>query len=248
MAAPPDRIAMEKDRAARVAVRRVRPGMRVVLGSGTTAAYAIRALAERFGESRGVETVASSAASEALARELGLPVRPLGPGDAFDLMLDGADEVTPALDLTKGGGGALFREKFLARLTREVVILVDHTKLVDRLGSRTAIPIEVVPFARPVIAERLTRDRFGVRVRPGPDGRPFRTENDHEILDLSPPAPVDDPAALEATLRAEPGVVETGLFVGLAHRVYVGRPDDEVEELVPAPSIAARRAPTAWRR
>ncbi len=227
-----DPLAAEKELAARAAVRHVRAGQRLALGTGTTAAHAVRALAERF-PSGDVETVASSEATETLARALGLHVRPLAAGDRFDVMLDGADEVTPRLDLTKGGGGALFREKFLARLSDEVVILVDHTKLVPELGTRSAIPVEVVPFARPVVAHLLEARRFGVRLRgASADGRGTRTDNGNEILDLRPPTPVSDPAALERELRAMPGVVDTGLFVGIARRVYVGLPDGTVQEVV----------------
>lgn len=232
-------LALEKDRAARAAVRQVRPGMRVALGTGTTAAYAIRALAERYRTSAGPAVVASSSASETLAQELGLEVRPLAADDAFDVMIDGADEVTPRLALTKGGGGALFREKLLARLSQELWVIVDHTKLVDRLGSRAAIPVEVVPYARPVVATQLTRRRFGVALRPGPNGQPFRTENGNEILDLRAPSAVEQPDALERELRAITGVVETGLFLGIARRVFVGLPDDKVEEIT-APDASAR--------
>ncbi|HUJ77440.1 MAG TPA: ribose-5-phosphate isomerase RpiA [Thermoplasmata archaeon] len=241
--ADPDALSLEKDRAARAAVRRVRPGMRVVLGTGTTAAYAIRALAQRFSSGPGIEAVASSGMSETLAREHGLAVRSLAPDDRFDILIDGADEVTPHLDLTKGGGGALFREKYLARLADEVVIVVDHTKLVDRLGRRAPLPVEVVPFARPVVARQLGERRYGVRLRTAPDGAPFRTENGNEILDLTPPAPLDAPAAVESELRGVPGVVETGLFVGLVHRVFVGLPDDTVEELE-RPAAASSPAPS----
>ena len=228
-----DPLAREKDLAARAAVRRVRPGMRVALGTGSTAAFAVRALAEKIGPE--VTAVASSSTTEALAQSLGLSVGPLLPNDRFDVMIDGADEVTPLLDLTKGGGGALFREKFLARLAREVVIMVDHTKLVSHLGSRSAIPVEVVPFARPIVAEQLVARRFGCAVRGATgDGPGTRTDNGNEILDLRPPERVEDPAKLEQELRAIPGVVETGLFVGLTHRVYVGLPDGTVQEIVPA--------------
>lgn len=224
-------LALEKDRAARAAVRQVRPGMRVALGTGTTAAYAIRALAERFRANPGPAVVASSTASETLARELGLEVRPLAADDQFDVMIDGADEVTPRLALTKGGGGALFREKLLARLSKQLWIIVDHTKLVDRVGSRAAIPVEVVPYARPVVATELTRRRFGVALRAAADGQPFVTENGNQVLDLRAPAAVDHPETLERELREITGVVETGLFIGLARRVFVGLPDDKVEEL-----------------
>ena len=230
-----DPLAREKDLAAHAALRRVRSGQTLALGTGSTAAYVVRALAEKF-PTGSFDAVASSTATEELARSLGIAVRPLAPGDRFDVMLDGADEVTPRLDLTKGGGGALFREKFLARLAREVVIVVDHTKLVPQLGTRSAIPVEVVPFARPVVAATLRDRRFGVRVRgaTNDDGPGTRTDNGNEILDLRPPAAIDDPRALEAELRAVPGVVESGLFVGLAHRIYVGLPDGTVQEIVPA--------------
>ena len=226
-----DPLAREKDLAARAAIRRVRAGMHVALGTGSTSAYAVRALAEKF-PGDALDTVASSRVTEELARGLGLTVRSLSAGDRFDLMIDGADEVTPRLDLTKGGGGALFREKFLARLAREVVIIVDHTKLVPQLGTRSAIPVEVVPFARPIVAETLRTRRFGLAVRGAEgDGPGARTDNGNEILDLRPPSPVDDPVALEAELRSIPGILETGLFVRLAHRIYIGLPDGTVQEI-----------------
>lgn len=232
---PEDPLAREKDLAARAAVRRVKAGMRLALGTGSTAAYAVRALAERFPGGEQIEAVASSRLTEELARSLGLSVRALAPDDTFDLMLDGADEVTPRLELTKGAGGALFREKFLARLAREVAIIVDHTKLVPQLATRSAIPLEVVPFARPVIARQLAERGFGTVLRgAGTAGGPVRTDNGNEILDLRPPEPVRDAGELERTLRAIPGVIETGIFVGLAHRILVGLPDGTVQEVLPS--------------
>jgi ribose 5-phosphate isomerase A len=224
-----DDLERARQAAARRGVERVRPGMRLALGTGSTAAEAVRALRARF-PSDAFDCVSSSHATEELARSLGIGVRPLRADDHFDLMLDGADEVTPDLELTKGGGGALLREKLLARLSREVVILVDPTKLVDRLGSRAPIPVEVVPFARSVLARRFEHDGFRVRHRTGPDGTPFRTDNGNEILDLMPSAPLTDPAATLATLSGATGVVEVGLFVGLASVVIVGYPDGRVEE------------------
>ncbi len=117
--------------------------------------------------------------------------------------------------------------------------MVDHTKLVDRLGSRASIPVEVVPFARPVVARHLAQRRFGVHVRTLASGEVARTENGNEVLDLRPPTPVEDPGALDRQLRDEPGVVETGIFVDLAHRVYVGLPGDRVDE-VTRPSAPRR--------
>jgi ribose 5-phosphate isomerase A len=225
----------EKLLAATAAVRHVKSGMRLALGTGSTAAFAVRALVQRFPDGGGITAVASSMLTERLARELGLNVGPLLPSDRFDLMIDGADEVAPTLDLTKGGGGALFREKFLARLSRELLILVDHTKLVPTLGTRSAIPIEVVPFARGVIVEQLRERRVASAVRVAPGGEhPFVTDNGNEILDLRPSWPVTDPSGLDQELRAIPGVVETGLFCGLAHRVFVGLPDGTVQEILPS--------------
>ena len=227
-------IEKEKELAARAAIRRVRPGSLLALGTGTTTAYAVRALAEADGKERGIVAVASSRATEELARRLGITIRPLQEGDQFDLMVDGADEVAPDLSLTKGGGGALLREKLLARLSRERLIVVDHTKLVNHLGERAPIPVEVVPFARPIVVREVERLGFRVSTRKGPDtAESFRTDNGNEILDLWPSKPIDDPARTETELRSLTGVVECGIFVGLADRVYVGRPNGKVEELSP---------------
>jgi ribose 5-phosphate isomerase A len=226
-----------KGAAALAAASRVPRGASVALGTGSTATLAIRALAERYPDGGGLATVASSRATEKLARDLGLPVRSLEEGDSFDLMIDGADEVTPRLELTKGGGGALFREKLLARLAREVVIIVDSTKLVPRVGTRVPIPVEIVPFARPTLLPALRADGLGPVLRADAQGQPFLTDNSNELLDLTPAKAVTSAARLEERLRRLPGVVESGLFVGLASRVLVGFPDGSVQERLP-PSAA----------
>ncbi len=230
-----------KEAAALAAVRAcVRPGLALALGTGTTAAYAVRAIATEFPRAR-FDCVASSRATEELARSVGLGVRPLAADDTFDLLIDGADEVTPQLDLTKGGGGALFREKLLAHLAREFAVVVDESKLVGALGERAPIPVEVVPFARPMLEREFAADGYRVGVRPGPRGDPYITDNGNEVLDLAPPTPLADPGRTAAALRARIGVVETGVFVGLASRAFVGRADGSVEERRPA----RRRAPAA---
>lgn len=224
-----------KAAAARYAVERyVRPGASIALGTGSTAAEAVRAVARQFPHAS-FDCVASSRATEDLARSLGVPVRPLHGGDRFSLMLDGADEVSPTLDLTKGGGGALFREKLLARLTDDLIILVDPTKLVLALGERHRIPIEVVPFARPVVEHAVERRGYRSQLRTLSDGQPFRTDNGNEVLDLTPAQPIADPSEEERALSELTGVVETGLFVGLAHRVVIGFPDGHVEERIRPP-------------
>ncbi len=231
-----------KAAAARAAVARyVRPGLCLALGSGSTAELAVRELRAQHPDAR-FECVASSTASERLAASEGLAVRALREDDRFDLMIDGADEVTPTLDLTKGAGGALLREKLLARLSDRLVIVVDASKLVGAIGERAPIPIEVVPFCRPVLARQLTAEGWTARLRAASGGAAYRTENGNEILDLAAPHAVRQPGDLDRSLRARVGVVETGLFVGLADRAVVGRPDGAVTEVVrpagPTPSAA----------
>ncbi len=227
----------EKALAARAAVQHVKPGLRLALGTGTTTAFAIRAIAERFPGGDELSIVASSRATEALARALGLPVRSLAESDRFDLMIDGADEVAPDLSLTKGGGGALFREKLLARRTREVLIAVDHTKLVPALGTRSPIPVEVIPFARPVVLRELAEKGLRPELRSSAGSvAPWLTDNGNELLDLRPAHAVTNPARLDAELRSVPGVVETGIFIGLAHRVFIGLADGTVREIAPTRS------------
>jgi len=221
-----------KEAAARRAVEAVRSGEHLALGTGTTAAHAVRALVERF-PGVAFDCVASSDGTAALARSLGLPVRDLRADDRFDRMIDGADEVDDRLNLTKGGGGALLREKLLAELSTEVVILVDPTKLVHRLGERGPIPVEVVPFAAATVARSIAGDGFAVAPRRQVDGRPYLSDNGNEILDVRPPEPLADPARTAAELRRRTGVVEVGLFVGMATQVLVGAPDGRVDERRP---------------
>jgi len=203
--------------------------MRLALGTGSTAAWAVRSLTERYPEAR-FDCVASSRATEELARSLGIPVRELRGDDRFDLMLDGADEVSPSLDLTKGGGGALLREKILARLSNEVVILIDPRKLVSALGERSPIPVEVVPFTVPVVEREAAALGYRVERRKVPGAGPFRTDNGNEILDLFPHEPLQAPGIAEASLRRLVGIVEIGIFVDMADRVVIGHPDGAVEE------------------
>jgi ribose 5-phosphate isomerase A len=225
-----------KAAAARYAVERyTKPGLRLALGTGSTAAHALRAIAERFpGEA--FDCVASSRVTEELARGLGLAVRALRADDRFDLMLDGADEVAPNLDLIKGRGGALFREKLLAGLSSQVVILVDRSKLVGILGEKSPVPIEVVPFARAVLEREFAEAGFTVRLRCDSGGRPLLTDNGNELLDLRPAHPIEDPRRLDRRLRERTGVVETGLFLGVAHRVVVGEENGNAYEMAGGPA------------
>jgi ribose 5-phosphate isomerase A len=207
---------------------------RIGLGSGRAAACFVAALGARVRAGLRVSAVPTSAATARLARVLGIPLVDLDEALELDLTVDGADEVAPNLDLVKGFGGALVRERIVASASRRQIILVGHEKLVRALGERGRIPVEVVPFARGPIMRRMRALGLSPGVRSGDDGRALVTENGNLLLDVAPAAPLPDGGAaraLEAALRAVPGVVDTGLFLGTAERVLVGHPDGHVDEL-----------------
>jgi ribose 5-phosphate isomerase A len=200
------------------AVDFVADGMTVGLGSGRAAQRFIRTLADRAGKGLHVRCVATSQASADLAAELGLHLVTLDEVSHLDLTVDGADEVDPQLNLIKGYGRALVREKIVAASSRRLVILVGSEKLVPHLGARGRLPVEVVPFAVPLCTRRLA----ALGLEPAlweEDGQPGWTDNGNHILDCGT-GPV--PARLEADIRAIPGVVGTGLFLGMADTVLVG--------------------------
>jgi ribose 5-phosphate isomerase A len=209
------------------AVELVPDGGLIGLGSGRAAQAFVRALGERIRagrkRARGVPTSEETAA---LAREVGVALTTLAEAPVLDLTVDGADEVDPQLDLIKGYGRALVREKVVAAASRQLVILVGEEKRVPRLGARGRLPVEVVPFALPLV-ERRVRD-LGLRPMLWTrDGGPGTTDNGNNILDCGI-EPIADPARLERQLRAIPGVVGTGLFLGVAERVLVGTGPDLV--------------------
>jgi ribose 5-phosphate isomerase A len=212
-----------KRAAGEAAVALVTDGMRLGLGTGSTVYWTLRALAERVGAGLHVVGAATSRETERLAHELGIPLAAIDDIGPLDLGIDGADEVSPALDLIKGGGGALLREKLVALQCRTRIIVVDSTKLVRRLGARP-VPVEVVAFGWRATAARLAAEGGRPRLRTTADGQPFVTDEGHHILDCAFP-PIDEPEALARTLKALPGVVESGLFVGLADVVLVGSAD-----------------------
>ena len=199
------------------ALAQVKAGDVVGLGTGQAATAFIRALGTAVKAGLAVTGVPTSEASASLARTLGIPLvsEPL----ALDVAVDGADEVDPRLDLIKGYGGALVREKVVAAAARRFIVLVGGEKLVPELGHHGRLPVEVVPFALPFCHRRLGDLGYAATMR-GKDGAPFVTDNGNLILDCSVRS-IGDPAALDATLRAIPGVVGTGLFVGMAHAVLV---------------------------
>jgi len=217
---PPDREA-EKAAAAAAAIAEVRDGMLLGLGSGSTAAHAVTALGRRVAEGLRVDCVATSRATEVLARLVGLTVRPFDDVARLDLTIDGADEIDPSLRAIKGGGGALLREKVVAAASDRVSIVIDASKWVAQLG-RFRLPVEVLPFAGAWVARALS-DMGGTPARRLlADGTPFHTDQGNVIFDTAF-ALIEDPARLAASLASVPGIVEHGLFLDEIDTVFIGR-------------------------
>ncbi len=210
----------------------VKAGDTIGLGSGRAASAFVRALGERVRAGLAVKGVPTSEATAALARECGVPLVTLEEGMPLALTVDGADEVSPTLDLIKGYGRALVREKVVAAASGRLVILVGANKKVTALGERGRLPVEAVPFAVPLVRERIRGLGLtsAVDMR---DGRPFLSDNGNAVLDIVI-GPLADPAWMERDLLSIPGVVGTGLFLGMAPLVLVGdeaRDFELVEEL-----------------
>lgn len=212
----------EKAAAAEAAVAELRDGMLVGLGSGSTAAHAVRAIGRLVGQGLRIECVATSRATEALARSVGLSVRPFDDVARLDLTIDGADEIDPGLRAIKGGGGALLREKVVASASDRVSIIVDSTKPVARLGA-FPVPVEVFPFAAAWVTRALIALGGVPAPRRGADGAPFQTDQGNAILDTAFGF-IDDPDTLASRLSQVAGIVEHGLFLDQIDTLYIGRP------------------------
>jgi ribose 5-phosphate isomerase A len=189
------------------------------LGTGRAATAFIESLGKRVQAGLHIRGVPTSQASADLATRLGIPLIPLREDVVIDVTVDGADEVDPRLDLIKGYGGALVREKIVAAASKRLVILIGADKLVPALGSRGRLPVEVVPFALGFCRRRLAELGHAARVR-ATDGRVFVTDNGNHILDCAVSG-ISDPADLDRRMLSIPGVVGTGLFVGMAHTVLI---------------------------
>jgi ribose 5-phosphate isomerase A len=211
------------DRVAIAAMEQVKSGMRLGLGTGRAAEAFIRRLGERVASGFDVLGVTTSDRSTKLATELNIPLATLAEVNDLDVAFDGADEVTPELDLTKGLGGALLRERVVAHCAARFIILVTPEKKVPKLATRTHIPIEVVPFAEPVVHKALIALGGKPATRQADAGN-YHTDNGNLIVDCTL-SPLDDALASDRAIRAIPGVVDTGLFLGMAHQVLVGSPD-----------------------
>lgn len=211
-----------KQQAADHVLTYLQSGMVVGLGAGSTAILAVRRLAEKLsrGELIDILGIPCSQVTEAEARRLGIPLTTLEDHPEIDLTFDGADEVDPDLNLIKGGGGALLREKIVAQASRREIIIVDESKISPALGTHWAVPVEVIPFGWRTQVVYLEHLGAQPRLRLSPDGAPYVTDQGNYILD-SDFGPIPDPYALAARLDARTGIVCHGLFLGIAEEVLV---------------------------
>ena len=214
------------DALGRYALRLVKPGQTIGLGTGRAASAFIRALGASRISVRGVPT---STPAEELARSVGIPIVTLEEAGKIDTDFDGADEVDPRLNLIKGYGGALVREKIVAASSRRFVVLVGYEKMVKKLGDRGSIPVEVVPFGLPLVTAKIKSLGMKPRVREN-DGKQFITDNGNLILDCAV-TKIASPARLDRDLLAIPGVVGTGLFIALADVVLVAEESGKIRTL-----------------
>ena len=221
----------QKLKAAERALQAVRPGMKLGLGTGSTAAHFVRLLGQRIAE-EGLDVVGvpTSEATKALAEEVGVPVTTLEHQPALDLTIDGADELDRDLRLIKGGGGALLREKIVAAASTRMIVIADESKLVERLGA-FPLPVEVVRFGLAATRRQVVRCLGGLGLSTSLQLRqagndPYVTDNGNYIFDLKLGA-IDDPERLAVNLSRLPGVVEHGLFIGLCGGAVVAGPEGE---------------------
>ncbi len=210
--------------AAAAAVELVEDGMTLGIGTGSTAEYFIELLGQKVHAGLSVSGIATSDRSAALCRRLGISLTTLDDTPVLDLAVDGTDEFDGALNLIKGGGGALLREKIVAGAAKRFVIIADGSKQVDVLGA-FPLPVEIIPMARQPIVQRLTDLGAAVTLRLDAEGAPFRTDEGHWILDGDFGPTISEPARLAGDISTWPGVVEHGLFCGMAERILMGSGD-----------------------
>jgi ribose 5-phosphate isomerase A len=220
-----------KLRAAQRALELVHPGMTVGLGSGSTATLWIKLLGEQVRDHRlDIRAIASSADSECLGREYGIPFVTFDECRTLDLTVDGADEVAPKLALIKGGGGKLLREKIVASASRRFVIVADESKQVEKLG-RFPLPVEVIPVAAPLVSDSLLELGFTPTIRVNRDGTRYITDEGNLILDCSGVL-IENPDAIAAKIDSITGVVEHGLFLGMANLALIAGEQQVIERYI----------------
>ncbi len=218
----------EKELAGRAAAQLVRDGEIVGLGTGSTAYFTVIALGDRVKAGLKITGIPTSNATAELARAVGIPLSTLDQHPDIDIDIDGADEIDPHLNLIKGGGGAHLREKVIASASKKMVVIADSGKVVEHLG-KFPLPVEIISFARAVVEKKVTSLGASIKLRTRKDGSPYITDNGNPILDCSF-GTIDDPLGLSRTLSNIPGIVEHGLFIGLASIALIGR-GNTVEEI-----------------
>jgi ribose 5-phosphate isomerase A len=218
---------LEKEAAARASLRFIKDGQVVGLGTGSTAEHFIRLLGERVKNGLRIRGIPTSDRSRELALSLGIPLTTLDECQEIDVTVDGADEVDPQLRLIKGGGGAMLREKIVASASRQLVIVADASKQVPVLG-KFPLAVEVIQFARALVAKKIAALGADVRLRLRADGRAYVTDENHHILDCRF-GQIPDAEGLSRKLNDMPGLVEHGLFVGMASNVLFARGSEIVE-------------------
>ena len=225
-----ERVTGAKEAAGRRAADMVETGTVVGLGTGSTVWFTLVRLAERI-QTEGLEVVGvpTSMDTTEKATELGIPIVGLGEVEKIDLTIDGADEIDGEFRMIKGGGGALLREKVVASISDREVIVVGQDKVVDKLGTTFLLPVEVASFALPTVSRALIALGCEPVLRLSDPGVALKTDNGNQILDCHFPEGIDDPVALEKQLAGIPGVVESGLFIDLAHVLVIGNEDGTAE-------------------
>jgi ribose 5-phosphate isomerase A len=220
---PEDKATELKKAAAQFAADHVQDGMKVGLGTGSTAYHLVEALGRRVAAGLRIIGVPTSERTASQASGLGIPLADLGTHPQLDLTIDGADEVaTGSLNLLKGLGGALLREKIVAAASSKLIIIVDESKIVDHLGSKSVVPVEVVPFGWQSAAKRLEKLGANPVLRKNAAGEPYVTDGSHYILDCAF-GPIPDAEKLDQQLNGIVGLVEHGMFLGMTSLVIIGK-------------------------
>lgn len=219
---------LAKKAAGQAAANLVENGMIIGLGTGSTAIHFIEALIERRCLGLDVKAVATSVRSQTLAERGTIPLLDINTLSFIDLTIDGADEITLDLQMIKGGGGALLREKIVAHMSKKMIVIVDESKVVKNLG-KFPLPVEIVPFAHHVTLQFLNRMDYQPKLRLLDSQKPYVTDNGNYIADLTLPFPCLDPYTHNSRIRSLPGVVETGFFLEVANQMIIGYPDGKFE-------------------
>ncbi|MEQ9359761.1 MAG: ribose-5-phosphate isomerase RpiA [Coleofasciculus chthonoplastes F3-SA18-01] len=228
MSAETDPVKVMKQEVGKAAAERVQSGTIVGLGTGSTTAYAIQYIGDRIkkGDLKDIKGIPTSFQAEVLAKEHGIPLTSLDAVDHIDVAIDGADEVDPQKNLIKGGGAAHTREKVVDSLAAQFIVVVDSGKLVDRLGSTFKLPVEVIPMAYVPVMRALEKLGGKPELRMGvKKAGPVVTDQGNMVIDVTFDS-IDNPGELEKTINNIPGVLENGLFVGVANVVLVGEVKD----------------------